>query len=777
MALSVAGGGEQRWWSADTGECVGRGAPVSEDDRDKFSSVLGHDGHSAILANWSCGVYVCESSGGHRTREIGVRSGFGAEVMLTKSGELVVRGVGKHDHDIEVWDMKALSREAILRAHRGTVRGLALLPDGHTFVSTAEDLTLRVWDLSERTREGVITTNSLMGEPTVAPDGRLVLVTDSRKNACLYDLHRRECILELPGSHLGFGNAQFTPDGQHIAEISYGTAGRALFLWDLRSGTRSLLKESGSYRISRFSISPDSRFGAVGFSDGRVEVWDMALGSRVLGSNMGDGVSSLSGILPDGLFGAGTATGNVHFLRLVGVPLSPPIVTMLRGMSQHDPKSSEEYGQCAAALCPWCGSTFHPEDAPLRHVERNDRDYELAVSGNSYLVLPPVAWDAPELASSCGECGKAIRFNPFFADTQFVHRGLRRTALRERAAGRHTARRPSSLRDHCPADDSHAQGWKLMTAEGGRVCGECVLGWIGDAALVRSPESEQKVVCSLCGRPMKCTYFSTPVGAVCTDCATSVLETSASSADADDVIQEDPVGLLSCFSRLDQRFTALWRFADIKRAQQEVISDELADSVIALLGYPGKTPLAPHIRKLALSACTSMAPMIVDNLHCALQPTPWRFYVNVLRVLATVIPEDNRFKTEVTKAAKDKRTSVRLSVPVIVGEHDRKWTRDLLEGLTEDAGADIRQKAVSAIDEWDIRTGSMRRVEIEMREMLDDLFCSSDSALRRTGVEQLFWREGSWASRYARKLADDPDPSVREAVCRLYERWKERDRD
>jgi len=111
-----------------------------------------------------------------------------------------------------------------------------------------------------------------------------------------------------------------------------------------------------------------------------------------------------------------------------------------------------------------------------------------------------------------------------------------------------------------------------------------------------------------------------------------------------------------------------------------------------------------------------------------------------------------------------------------VRDHDREWTRELLERLTEDKYTDIRDKAIKTIDEWDIKAGVIKPDELSVRDYMDRLLESPELSLRQAAVEGLRFYEGSWARRYARKLSSDPDPSIRLAISHVYDEWRKRDK-
>jgi WD40 repeat protein len=120
---------------------------------------------------------------------------------------------------VKLWRLDRPSAIATFRGHDLEVRGLALLPDGQTLISSTADICF--WDV--RTRQE---TYKIPGG--VGPEGAIALSADGRRLAAaggdglivIYDVASHEEVARLPG-HKEFVSAMaFTPDGDHLVSVS-----------------------------------------------------------------------------------------------------------------------------------------------------------------------------------------------------------------------------------------------------------------------------------------------------------------------------------------------------------------------------------------------------------------------------------------------------------------------------------------------------------------------------------------------------------------------------
>ncbi len=123
--------------------------------------------------------------------------------------------------------------EAVLGRHQGTVRGVAISPDGRILASAGDDDRVMFWDLPRRRLLSGAPGISLLGVRRVAfsPDGNLFATGDSFGVVTLWNVATQLAELDRPPDHDGaITDLAFSPDGKTLASASLdGTVRR----WDV----------------------------------------------------------------------------------------------------------------------------------------------------------------------------------------------------------------------------------------------------------------------------------------------------------------------------------------------------------------------------------------------------------------------------------------------------------------------------------------------------------------------------------------------------------------
>ena len=237
------------------------------------------DGSKLVVAGYGKHTDVFDLKTGkllHRlAQESNVFSG-----AISSDGETLATG----GHDIRLWDIKAGARFAVFGRLGGTIRGLALSPDGKTLLS-GHDNQIKVWDVATRTELITLPPEHLnIYDLAVSPDGKMFAAAtgDYRQpteagEVKLWDLASGKLLHSMSGESTWFYDIAFTPDSDAL--IMPDARGRVRFL-DIEKRSLKGDLRCGS-RVRALALVPPGNLLATSAGDGQVSIWEATSGKRV----------------------------------------------------------------------------------------------------------------------------------------------------------------------------------------------------------------------------------------------------------------------------------------------------------------------------------------------------------------------------------------------------------------------------------------------------------------------------------------------------------------
>ncbi len=257
-------------------------------------------------------------------------------------------------------------RSCDLAGHSGAVTGLAFSPDGSSLVSSSDDGSARIWDITPAQEALTLTGASGAGDQVAfTPDGlRLVGVGEGVLK--VWDSISGQELYAAPGAL--YSSLAVSPDGTRIALVSAGTHVKLLAA---ASAVEQADWSAHTGRINALAFSPAGDRLATASDDFKVKLWDAsaaALGGQPLSTlDLPDSVRALA-FSPDGaklVAGVNNGTLVIWDLESQGAPVtfrghsdavvSSPSARMAGALPQPGWMASPGCGAQALGSCspPW----------------------------------------------------------------------------------------------------------------------------------------------------------------------------------------------------------------------------------------------------------------------------------------------------------------------------------------------------------------------------------------------------------------------------------------
>ena len=187
-----------------------------------------------------------------------------------------------NDKYIHVWDLIQGKCLTTLTGHTSYVNAIAISPTGNHAVSASSDNTIKIWDIATpfsnlNTNEGMRLINTLYGHTDsvdkvlITPDGRRIVSTSNDKTIRIWDLTSGEQLFILRGHQSIINILCITSDNRYI--ISSSIEDYAVKIWDLENGRLVSTVRGHSNYISAFTSTPDSKWIVTGSGDKTIKIW------------------------------------------------------------------------------------------------------------------------------------------------------------------------------------------------------------------------------------------------------------------------------------------------------------------------------------------------------------------------------------------------------------------------------------------------------------------------------------------------------------------------
>jgi WD40 repeat protein len=196
------------------------------------------------------------------------------DLAFNSDGTLLVSGAD--DLSVRLWDVTTPEPEQVaqLQGQVHQVRSVDFSPDGREIVSTGFNGIAFVWDVRSRTRAASVNGQGYpsMSDAEFAPDGSAFAVAMGVGEVWLYDAETREVVQRLPGGGLLVERLAYAPSGDWLA-AGFGFPTDAVIAWDVATGDTLFTLASEGGTVHGVDIGPDGDLLALGESGGTLALY------------------------------------------------------------------------------------------------------------------------------------------------------------------------------------------------------------------------------------------------------------------------------------------------------------------------------------------------------------------------------------------------------------------------------------------------------------------------------------------------------------------------
>ncbi|KAI8820918.1 WD40-repeat-containing domain protein [Chytriomyces cf. hyalinus JEL632] len=198
-------------------------------------------------------------------------SGSVKSVAVTPDGKTIVSG--SDDMKVKVWDTETGICTSTLEDHSDWVTSVAMTPDGKTIVSGSDDMTVKVWDTVKGVHSTLKGHTGTVTSVALTPDGKTIVSGSDDMTVKVWDTVKG-VHSTLKGHSGTVTSVALTLDGKTIVS---GSDDMTVKVWDTVKGVHSTLKgHTGT--VTSVALTLDGKTIVSGSDDMTVKVWDTVKG-------------------------------------------------------------------------------------------------------------------------------------------------------------------------------------------------------------------------------------------------------------------------------------------------------------------------------------------------------------------------------------------------------------------------------------------------------------------------------------------------------------------
>jgi WD40 repeat protein len=220
-----------------------------------------------------------------------------------------------------------LRERATMRGHTWQVTHTAFSADGKTLLTSSNDHTVRLWDVSTgKEHFRVDDRGGAILAASFSPDGREILLAAYDGTARIVDIASRAVIRRLVGHRSALQDAKYSPNGERI--ITIAQADRNPRLWNAATGDEIAVLKGHTDHARVAVFAPDSSIVVTAGADGTVRAWHASDGNPLFQLAGHSEIKDVA-FSPEGKLLA--SVGNDKFLRIWDVATRTALRTLSGG--------------------------------------------------------------------------------------------------------------------------------------------------------------------------------------------------------------------------------------------------------------------------------------------------------------------------------------------------------------------------------------------------------------------------------------------------------------
>ena len=204
---------------------------------------------------------------------------------------------GGDDYVFKLWDIPRKQHiatlEHIVDRSRSQVKAIAFSPDDKRLATAGVDV--KLWDVHTRQEIATLQHGSWVFALAFSPDGQLLATADETGQVTVWNVQRRQILVQFKGDSISVYTLKFSPDGKVLAGAGYDGNVK---LWEVENWKHLGTLTSGG-TVFTISFSPDSKIlASTGYES--VNLWQVESGEKIAALTEHIGWVNAVAFSPDG---------------------------------------------------------------------------------------------------------------------------------------------------------------------------------------------------------------------------------------------------------------------------------------------------------------------------------------------------------------------------------------------------------------------------------------------------------------------------------------------